>query len=128
MLQVQFIDEENRFLFISFWGFFPTAFSIFDWFANIQEFSITLISYEKCVCFRWRNEARYRCSEILMLFSGVFIVPHHYQRNKLIHHVVELMFLVGCQRKKLSGLYFFVVSINNLFKNAIIWGKFLSDK
>lgn len=70
---------------------------------------------------------RYRCSEILMLFSGVFIVPHHYQRNKLIHHVVELMFLVGCQRKKLSGLYFFVVSINNLFKNAIIWGKFLSD-
>lgn len=50
---------------------------------------------------------RYGCSGILMSFIHIFVVPHHYQRKKLIHHVVELMFLVGSQREKLSGLNFF---------------------
>lgn len=46
------IAEENSFLFIRFFFFFPAPFNSFDWFANIQGFSFTLISYEKCVCFR----------------------------------------------------------------------------
>lgn len=44
--------EENSFLLISFF-FFPTHFNTVDWFAIIQGFSITLISYEKYVFFRW---------------------------------------------------------------------------
>lgn len=53
MLQVLIFAEENSFLLISsMQTFFFFFFNSFDWIANIQGFSITLISGEKCVCFR----------------------------------------------------------------------------
>lgn len=66
---------------------------------------------------------RYSCSGILMSFIAIFVVLHHYQKNRHKPHVLELVFLMGCPREELSALMFFVVSFNNLFKNAIIWGK-----